>query len=501
MGITNSNTSYSGLVQKYIGTAYDNMKLVADNMDSILAVDIDTITIVAAEVDADRIAAEAAATAANNSAATSYADSLIATQASVDAEGFSSASSTSATNSANSAASSSGFSDNSSGFADDSEDFTLGSESWATEDEDVPVQEFTDGVGSDIAPTVYSAKHYAAKSLIAAGPLDDAPLDGLHYGRNNGAWEEGVAASNYTGKNILINGDKSVTQRGDFTTSFAAVTSTYYVDRSFCGIGTPDEVDFEHLVYNSEISSRAIKLTANVLHAFSSFGSYQYVENFAALANKTLTYTVQIKSNRNYALLAFNGATTATISGTGTSGWQTISLTFNIGASPSELRIALDSNNPAADFSGYSQNDYLEIGQEQLELGSVFTGFEIVPPATQLANCQRYYQTVIDSYFAAAIGLGLATTTSEIYIPMKLPPMRIDQPIVDGLAGFYDLLVKGSSDNTVLATLTLNFDTALTIGQATLRFSLSTTPLIAGMPYLVNKAAGSTATGLDAEMY
>lgn len=38
MGIKNCDASYTGLVQKYIGTAYDHVKLVAENMDAILNV-------------------------------------------------------------------------------------------------------------------------------------------------------------------------------------------------------------------------------------------------------------------------------------------------------------------------------------------------------------------------------------------------------------------------------------------------------------------------------
>lgn len=37
MGIINTNLSTSGLVQKYIGSAYDIVKSVADNMASVIA--------------------------------------------------------------------------------------------------------------------------------------------------------------------------------------------------------------------------------------------------------------------------------------------------------------------------------------------------------------------------------------------------------------------------------------------------------------------------------
>ena len=50
----------------------------------------------------------------------------------------------------------------------DSEDSNLESGSWANEAEDVPVKEYTAGVGSDRVPTVYSAKHHALKAGASA---------------------------------------------------------------------------------------------------------------------------------------------------------------------------------------------------------------------------------------------------------------------------------------------------------------------------------------------
>jgi len=50
--IKNSNQSFSGLVEKYIGTAYDNVKIVADNIDDVIALagieDLDDIAAIVA---------------------------------------------------------------------------------------------------------------------------------------------------------------------------------------------------------------------------------------------------------------------------------------------------------------------------------------------------------------------------------------------------------------------------------------------------------------------
>ncbi|RLD78494.1 MAG: hypothetical protein DRJ15_11465 [Bacteroidetes bacterium] len=98
MGITNSNVSYSGLVEKYIGTAYDTVKYVADNMTYVIAVgEIDGIEDIADDiaeaiviVEAAVVRAEAAALAAEASeingaasAATAAADAASAQAAAI----------------------------------------------------------------------------------------------------------------------------------------------------------------------------------------------------------------------------------------------------------------------------------------------------------------------------------------------------------------------------------------------------------------------------------
>ena len=90
MSITNSNVSYSGLVEKYIGTAYDTVKLVADNMEHVIAIGaIDGIEDIADDlaeavivVNNAVIAAETASTSAETAAGIA---TTAATQASQDA--------------------------------------------------------------------------------------------------------------------------------------------------------------------------------------------------------------------------------------------------------------------------------------------------------------------------------------------------------------------------------------------------------------------------------
>ena len=82
MAIVNSNVSQSGLVEKYIGTAYDTVKYVADNMEYVIKVgEIDGIEDIADDiaeaiviVEEAVVRAETAATNAENSATSASTD-------------------------------------------------------------------------------------------------------------------------------------------------------------------------------------------------------------------------------------------------------------------------------------------------------------------------------------------------------------------------------------------------------------------------------------------
>jgi hypothetical protein len=62
-----------------------------------------------------------------------------------------------------------------------SEDSNLEAASWANEDEDVAVKEYTNGVPSDRSPTVYSAKHWEIKSQDKAWESEAEQLTANSY--------------------------------------------------------------------------------------------------------------------------------------------------------------------------------------------------------------------------------------------------------------------------------------------------------------------------------
>ena len=86
MGITNSNVSYSGLVEKYIGTAYDTVKYVADNMEYIIKIgEIDGIEDIADDIAEAVAIVEASAQRAEDAEISAEGNALSAQSSAVAA--------------------------------------------------------------------------------------------------------------------------------------------------------------------------------------------------------------------------------------------------------------------------------------------------------------------------------------------------------------------------------------------------------------------------------
>lgn len=197
------------------------------------------------------------------------------------------------------------------------------------------------------------------------------------------------------GKNILINGDNSITQRGDFSAGVSVgSTAEVFVDRVKARAHASANATFTHEPYNSELGARTCKIvvgtsSSSVPHVY----FLQIIENFQALQGKTVTFTAQVRTNKANSGIYISVGGQAMESSQRHSGngqWETISMTVELPSTiESELSCVVSFYN--GDIPDVAAGDYIEMGQVQLELGSEFTGFEVVTPADQLARCQRYY--------------------------------------------------------------------------------------------------------------
>lgn len=201
-------------------------------------------------------------------------------------------------------------------------------------------------------------------------------------------------------RNLIINGDFQVSQRGDFTTASSAVNQQYFVDRWFTDVGTvaytkehTTGIDIDGL----PAISKGVKLTATA-SGTSYMGIRQKIENPTQYIGRTFTHSAWVRSNNPKARLSsyINGSTNQSVVSNTHSGngqWEKLSTTFTITGNPNtawyvDAFILSDTFTATAISSG----DYIEVTNLQLELGKVATPFEHRSYGEELALCQRYYQ-------------------------------------------------------------------------------------------------------------
>ena len=107
--------------------------------------------------------------------------------------------------------------------------------------------------------------------------------------------------------------------------------------------------------------------------------------------------------------------------------WQYVSVTGFVPLTATQLFFG-PMYIPSGTAGGF---DYFDVTGVQLEKGSVATPYEILPYATELALCQRYYYATANPPTASGNGSGggysgIAGATNNIMTPIKPPvPMRV----------------------------------------------------------------------------
>ncbi len=237
-------------------------------------------------------------------------------------------------------------------------------------------------------------------------------------------------------KNILINSAFQVSQRGDFTTASSSTNGNYFVDRwlSAQDVITANKQHLYNQTITSDITAHTLKITATS----SGTGNFQLSQPIERvnqeLGNKTLTYSVWVKTNNSNVRLRGifddSGWTQFDAVHTGDDTWQKLSTTFTTGATRSaghyQVQVLAYNNSNVSIASG----DYIEIAQPQVEIGSVATPFEHRSFGEELALCQRYYEKSYNAETAPgssdATGMvrtsisAIGDSSSKTYIPFKV---------------------------------------------------------------------------------
>jgi hypothetical protein len=243
-------------------------------------------------------------------------------------------------------------------------------------------------------------------------------------------------ATNSAGKNIIINGGFDIWQRG---TSFTGLADDAFSADRFA-INLSGTTISANVTQDTSVPNANSKYSIKVLQATTSATSLteyalrQNIEqsNVLSLLGKACVLSFWYKSNKtgSHGIRAYTDntgyidqRTTFTVNAADTWEFKQIAITaFSTVTAASEAPTArgglIDIGFCAAStgFSSVSANDYFQIAQVQLEVGSVATAFTRSAGTIQgeLAACQRYFNRITEGTLQAVCTLQAIGTTSAI---------------------------------------------------------------------------------------
>ena len=244
-------------------------------------------------------------------------------------------------------------------------------------------------------------------------------------------------------RNLLINGDFQVSQRGDYTTAGTApnayVLDRWIVDRN--GTATVQHTS-GHDISGTPAICKAIKLVQTVT-GNNYLGIRQKIENPSIYAGRTFTYSAWVRSNTaNARIECYIPGTTPNIyvgpNHSGSGEWEYLSFTFTLNTgTPTDLRVDVFIDNGVYSNTTITAGEYVEVTMLQLEHGKVATPFEHRSYGEELALCQRYYQILFNTNGTAATErsrwqgrIGSVYNATRIFVTVDLPVTMRTTPTV-----------------------------------------------------------------------
>jgi len=222
----------------------------------------------------------------------------------------------------------------------------------------------------------------------------------------------GVTAPNVFGRNLIINGQGRINQRGYTSGTATTAANQFTLDRWFV------VTSGQNLAFTGGVARRVMTAPAG--------GVSQVIEGSSIVGGSYV--------------LNWDGTATATVNGVARSKGEVFSLT--------------DSSNATVTFAGGTFTDV------QLEAGLVPTPFERVSIGDELSRCQRYYYRNPSVNLSSAWGALFNTTSGRVWAPLPvtmraIPALTVETNIFH-IVGFGD--VTGTLDGVVLSTHSVSFD-------------------------------------------
>ena len=342
-------------------------------------------------------------------------------------------------------------------------------------------------------------------------------------------------------RNLIINGDMSIAQRG---TSFSSmsngqfITDRFFYDRAGLGVTAAFTGSQSTDVPSGTAFSNSLKMDVTTAQTLGASGgtylgvttkvegyNYKLVSNqnavisFWVKSNLTGTYSIVFRNNGNDRVLVeeytINSASTwekktialptFTTDGTwnytngmgvsifyclavaGDNDTSTIGSWINSGVSS----IYGSSNN--VEFASSTSNEWYITGV-QLEAGEVASDFEFLPHDINFQRCSRYYQ-LIASGTNKCIGDGGAYSGSNVWSFVHVKPFRTT-PSIDIVTGsnYYAFIGNATSSNVSSVFVEGNST------ETNIRIANTSASVSQGKAYFLNTNNSSAFIGFEAEL-
>lgn len=246
-------------------------------------------------------------------------------------------------------------------------------------------------------------------------------------------------------KNLIINGDFRVSQRGDYTSATSATHNQLYLDRWTVRL-TNVTANILHILGTNSApgypykDSNSLRLTATS-SATGVLRHLQRVEGF--LSGRTLTISAWVKSNspnaRVFSYQHNGGYRVSSKPHSGSGEWEYLTLTtVNDATSANQLYFDIALATETFTNIAITSGEYVEISEVQMEVGNVATPFEVRLYGEELALCQRYYEE----------GLGYWNAGGSAYMREHMP-FQIQKRVAPAVAVYSSVNQADPTDGTV----------------------------------------------------
>jgi len=306
-----------------------------------------------------------------------------------------------------------------------------------------------------------------------------------------------IPAAGFTGnnfRNIIINGDMSIAQRGTSTSGIAGSFGYFTVDRWRVGVNNLGTwtMSQDTDVPTGQGFATSMKFDCTTADASPAAGDAfilnQYVEgqnlqylkkgtanaqsltcSFWVKSNKTGTYILELRDDNNRTIsksytidasntwekktITYDGDTTGTIDNDNTTGlevnfWLGAGSTYTSGTLQTSWDSVTNANRAVGqvNLADNTANEWYITGV-QLEAGTTASDFEFLPVDVNENRCLRYYQVLAEGD-NKIFGNGFYYNSTTVFSSQKTLKTMRAIPSIDQVSGtnYYEFLRNGSPD-------------------------------------------------------